>query len=203
MSFGFWADELMTQPLGARWTNQARLLGLTFGSADKSRDVVVYFGSTDKTVKLQTKQDAGVAAITLTPSNALAVRANNTTYQVGDYVVASLDDAFLYRCTTGGISGTVTPNWVATVGSNTADGAVVWRCVARRERAIDVKLALSAAALDSAVGGAALALGTELRGGVAVAVHLRVSSVLKNDYQALALPQVSLQINGCESVAVE
>ncbi len=35
----------------------------------------------------------------------------------------------IFRCTTGGLTGTVEPTWDTTIGNTTTDGAAVWTCV--------------------------------------------------------------------------
>lgn len=47
---------------------------------------------------------------------------------VGDLVVPSTLNGYLYRCTTAGTTGTTEPSWPTTVGNTVSDGTAVWTC---------------------------------------------------------------------------
>ena len=51
---------------------------------------------------------------------------SNTSYEVGDYVLAS--NGCVYKATTSGTSGTAEPQWTWVLGSTVTDNQVVWEC---------------------------------------------------------------------------
>lgn len=54
----------------------------------------------------------------------------SATYTVGDVVRPTVDNGFLYECTTAGTAGVTEPTWPTTPSNTVADGAVVWTCLA-------------------------------------------------------------------------
>jgi hypothetical protein len=55
-------------------------------------------------------------------SNAL----RSTVVSVGDFTIPATPNARLYRCTTGGTTGSGEPTWSTTDGGTTNDGTAVW-----------------------------------------------------------------------------
>jgi hypothetical protein len=55
-------------------------------------------------------------------SNAL----RSTVVSVGDFTIPATPNARLYRCTTGGTTGSGEPTWSTTDGGTTSDGTAVW-----------------------------------------------------------------------------
>lgn len=52
-----------------------------------------------------------------------------TDYSANNYVVPTVANGYVYKCTTdGGSSGAGEPTWGTTVGGTTADGDLVWTC---------------------------------------------------------------------------
>lgn len=50
----------------------------------------------------------------------------STVYSVGDTIIPTTFAGRMYRCTTGGTSGSSQPTWTTTDGGTTNDGSVVW-----------------------------------------------------------------------------
>lgn len=198
MTFALYADEKMTVRAGDAVAD-GRRLGVSFdlAAAVAYRDFVFYFGSPDASLKLQTSQNTGVDNIVISPVDALPDRTGNTPYKTGDAVEPANGGGLIYQCTTAGSSGGTAPSWVKVVGGNTADGTVVWRCMGARYKPEDIKLALSASGLDSAVGGADLSLGPTLNGGAAVAVYVRIMRSVNAKYRLPETAQIGLDLNDC------
>lgn len=198
MSFKIWADESMTTEF-AQSAGSLRHLGVVFQD-NAPRDFVFYLGSKDANVKLQTVNNAGSAPITIAPIDTLPDHALSTAYALGDVCEPASGNGMIYQCTQAGTSGTRSPTWIASVGASVTDGNVIWRCMGKRQTVASVKLALSNADLTNTQGGASLAIAPEIVGGVAVAIHMRITPA-DALYDLLDKAQLRLQLNECQVVA--
>lgn len=201
MAFNIWADEQMQTLYGVQNGNN-RLKPIVFTEKGAQQDIKFFLGSPEQTEKLVTVQNSGVDKVTLQIKNAMPPRMAKNNYAVGDVVEPEETNGFLYRCITAGVSGENKPVWIDQVNSNTADGEVVWRCIGEKEQINSVRLALSESDLDNAQGGAPLAIATEIVGGSAIAIYVRIQSDLKHIYSLLDKPQLSLTLNESQVVAV-
>ena len=52
----------------------------------------------------------------------------STEYSAGDFVKPATANGFIYECVTGGTSGDTEPTFGTTIGSDTDDNGVSWRC---------------------------------------------------------------------------
>jgi len=61
-----------------------------------------------------------------------SVRANNQAYTLGQWVIPTVSNGFMYVCVTAGTSHSSEPAFTTTIGNTTAEGSgtVVWRCYA-------------------------------------------------------------------------
>ena len=193
--FKLWQNEAMTTEYGSQG-NGSRFQTLNFDAAGGSIDLVMYFGSPNKAYTLRTAKNSGVDNITLSVTDALADRADNTAYAVGAIVEPAGGNGYLYQCTTAGTTATP-PHFLTTVGATIADGTAVWTCLGKRHAPSEIKLALSKAGLDSATAGGALSLGAELKGGAAIAIYVRITSAVNDLYNAGQTPQLAISINEC------
>ena len=186
--FAFYADEQMTMPA-------AQPLPVIYNGA-QSKDFVLYFGSPNRNATLTPAAGAG-ANVVLSPADLLAVWAPNTYYNAGDLVRPVSNNGVMYRCSVAGTSGAETPPWGTTLGGTTLSGSAVFIHNGVPFVPGGVKMALSAAGLDTAMGGGSLSLGAAVAGGAAIAVHLRVSisdATLRSDATD---PSVGININNC------
>lgn len=195
MSFQLWRDEQMSEAFGLG-QNEQPFHTIHFHQKSDFFDFVAYFGSPDTDLTLQTKEQGGIANITLTAQNVLPRWEANKTHEKGAIVG---ENGFLWRATAAGVSGKYRPDWGEAKDARTLDGGVIWQCVGAAHSPNAVKLALSAAGLSSASN--SIALGTQLRGGAAVAIHVRVLSQVKDVYGLPDLGQVGLILNDCEAVS--
>nr|DAK13213.1 MAG TPA: hypothetical protein [Caudoviricetes sp.] len=193
--FKLWQNEAMTTEYGSQG-NGSRFQTLNFDAAGGSIDLVMYFGSPNKAYTLRTAKNSGIDNITLSVTDALADRADNTAYAVGAIVEPAGGNGYLYQCTTAGTTATP-PHFLTTVGATIADGTAVWTCLGKRHAPSEIKLALSKAGLDSATAGGALSLGAELKGGAAIAIYVRITSAVNDLYNAGQTPQLAISINEC------
>ncbi len=191
--FKLWQNEAMTTEYGSQGAN-SRFQTLNFDAAGGSIDLVMYFGSPNPAHTLRTAKNSGIDNITLSVTDALADRADRTAYAVGAIVEPAGGNGYLYQCSKAGTTATA-PNFLTTVGATIADGTAVWTCLGKRHTISEVKLALSQAGLDSA--GSTLSLGAELKGGAAVAIYARITSAVRDLYNAGQTPQLAIIINEC------
>lgn len=196
MAFELWADEAMTTRF-ADASPVGRRLAVTFTANGQAVDYVMYFGNPAAGTKLEPVQSGG--KIVLSVADALTDRAASAVYTEGEIAEPAGGNGFVYRCITGGTTAASEPSWLTSVGSNTADGGVVWRCLGRRHAASAVKLALSQSALAN--GGQTLEMGAGIPSGVAVAVYMRLTNTVADLYQLSAVPQLSLMLNDCVEMA--
>ncbi|MBU1349393.1 hypothetical protein KJ781_04975 [Patescibacteria group bacterium] len=91
----------------------------TIEPPDTGKIIELEFGLTAAFVGLFTGYSAWVAS---------------TAYVLGNFVVPSTHNGYIYECTTAGSSGTTEPVWPTVVGNTIADNTVVWTC-----RGIDIK----------------------------------------------------------------
>ena len=192
--FKLWQNEAMTTEYGSQGAN-SRFQTLNFDAAGGSIDLVMYFGSPNPAHTLRTAKNSGIDNITLSVTDALADRAASTAYAVGAIVEPAGGNGYLYQCSKAGTTATTTPNFLTTVGATIADGTAVWTCLGKRHPISEVRFALSKAGQTSAA--TPLSLGAELRGGAAVAIYARITSAVRDLYNAGQTPQLAISINEC------
>ena len=187
MAFNFWVDEQMTTLFGTA-NGEYRMTNAVFDQVGQTRDFTMYFGNPKPGTKLEAASNPGADNIILAAETALPTWRADTDY-AADTVIGV--DGWLYRCTQAGRSGSATPGWLAVAGSNTADGAAMWRCIGRSHAAGSVKLALSKDGLDSA--GDSVSLGVSIPAGAAVAVYVRLTNDVADLYDLPTVPQVGIR----------
>lgn len=52
----------------------------------------------------------------------------DTVYSVDNIVKPTVENGYLYRCTSGGTSASSEPSWPTTFGNTVSDGGVTWEC---------------------------------------------------------------------------
>jgi len=57
-----------------------------------------------------------------------SIRKNSTAYSVGNFVVPTTFNSYIYECTTAGTSSGSEPTWPTTIGNTINDGTAVWTC---------------------------------------------------------------------------
>lgn len=192
LSFKLYTDSNLTTEYSgiSQFTHQTDL-------SDNPQDIVLYFGSTNATRRLEANSNPGVDNITLTPTDTLPEWVTATAYALDDQVEPTVDNTYVYRCTTAGTSGGTEPTWPTVVGSTVTDGTVVWTCYAKNHQPTEIKLATTSAGLNTATAGAALSLGTTIAGGSAnaVEVHVRVTNAVTTPMTTVNNHHIGIYIN--------
>ncbi len=169
--------------------------------SDNPQDFTLYLGSVLEERQLQAASSPGVASITLTPTDILPVWAVATVYVVGDKVQPIGGNGFVYKCTVAGTShASVEPTWpVITIGTTVTDGTCTWELNSAHHSTTEIKLALTALGLASAVAGAALSVATTVAGGEAnyVAIYIRVTNAVTDVANNTGNEEIGLNINSC------
>ena len=65
-----------------------------------------------------------------------SVRQNSTTYVVGQMVIPTTSNGYVYRCTVAGTSGIAAPTWPTSNGHTVTDGTITWTTYARNDAAM-------------------------------------------------------------------
>jgi len=199
LSFKLYTDSGLTTLYGGTTT-------LTHESdlSDNPQDIQLWFGSNTAGRQLQAQSNPGTDQIALTPTDILPEWVASTAYSLGDTAEPTVDNTYRYSVTVAGTSSGTEPTWPTSIGSTVVDGTVTWQCIAKTHQPTEIKLAATAAGLDSAVAGDPLNLGTTLTAGVgnAVEVNIRVTNAVTTVSSNAGNPELSLFINSViETVA--
>lgn len=194
LSFKLWADEAMTTEAGTVLNGQKKQ-DIDFNAVGEVKNLLFYFGSKTAGRKLQTVAAPGVADIAITPTDILPNRQNNTAYALNMLLEPATDNGFVYRVIAAGTSASAEPAYPQGVGSEVLDGSVRLQNIGRKHEVGSIRLALSAAGLNTATAGAALPLGKTLNSGAALALHVRVTNAVADFYNATGYPMLALEIN--------
>ncbi|NUE66980.1 hypothetical protein [Snodgrassella sp. ESL0253] len=172
MAFMLYADKKMQKPADIR---------LVFNGTG-ILDTVLYFGSNQSDEVLRSQTDA---QIILRPVDLIKKWEPNKFYYWNNIIEPSRPNGYIYRCTTQGRTGSEEPRWWIDNGGSGASGSARFTVLGEAYRHTDIKLSLTQAGLDSAVGGAGVELGTQLQGGNAIPIYMRVTNKsydLRNDF---------------------
>lgn len=193
--FGIWQDETMQTPFSAVHFSR----DLTDANTPKRGRF--WFGAKEAYLMLQTKVNAGVDNITLTPTFALATISRSTAYAIGncnDYVL----NCYIYRLTTAGTTATNAPTYSTNLGDTITDGTAVFVCVSKAHSTNEIKLSLTGeAGLSNAQAGAAVSLGNTVNGGGGIEIWYQVTDSVDNVFN-MTCPQLCIAINECEEKQV-
>lgn len=180
-SFQFFKDAAITLPLITK-----SLLHSDTGSTDP-QDFIVYLGSNTVGVKIEDETAPGVNQMALSMANLTAEWALGTAYTLNQVRKSVVKNGYKFQVSVAGTSGGTEPAWDLTVGNTTAEGpdTLVWINIGKVHEITEVKLALTAIGLDTAVAGDPLNLGTSILSEVAEAlpIHIRVD----DDTEALGI----------------
>ena len=198
-TFKLYTDSGLTQLYGgtSTFTHESDL-------SDGSQDLQLWFGSNTASRQLQATSNPGTDNITLTPTDILPAWQASTAYILGDTIEPTTDNGFRYVCSTAGTTGASEPTWSTTIGNTVTDGTVIWAVSAQTHEPTEIKLATTAAGLDSATAGAALSLGTTVTSGVgnAVEINIRVTNTVTTVSTNVGNPEISIDINSVIETAV-
>lgn len=166
--------------------------------SDNPQDYQLWLGSTTADRIIYAASNPGVANIIITPTYILPAWAASTAYDEGDSVIPTSANGFRYVVTVAGTSAGSEPTWPTTpIGQTVVDGSVTWRLESESHEITEIKLAATAAGLDTAVAGDPLVIGTELESGVANAFEINIR--IENDVDVVsnnaATPELALYIN--------
>ncbi|PIT55020.1 hypothetical protein BHC59_11930 [Snodgrassella alvi] len=171
MAFMLYTDKKMRNPANTR---------LTFNGVG-NLDVVLYFGSSQSDEVLSPETDA---QIILKPVNLIKKWQPNKYYDYGNIIEPSNPNGYIYQCITPGRTGSKEPRWWVDYISGVS-GSAWFKVLGEAFRHTDIKISLTQAGLDSAVGGEGIELGDQLQGGRAIPIYMRVvnkSYSLRNDF---------------------
>lgn len=184
--FALYADEEMTQA--------DTPIKLTFNLlGNKSQDIVRYFGSPYASDSLKPTDEN---EIILTPVSTLKPFRPNSRYGRRQICEPTTPDGFMYECTVAGAVAEE-PDWPHATGELAFTGNATFKCLGERFSTAAIQLSLTAAGLDTAEAGAPLTLGTELKGGAAIAVFIRVTLMDKTIRSDFNDPTLCLALNEC------
>ncbi len=192
-SFGLWNDTSLT----SAFSGTLSLVNYT-DLSDNPQDFVLYLGSPTSGRTLEATSNPGVDSITLTPTDILPSWDSATAYTLGTLVQPVTPNNLVYKCTTAGTSDASEPSWPTVgIGSTVVDNTCVWTLYAAHHPTTEIKLALTSLGLDSATGGAALAVGTSISGGASnkVAVYIRITNTVTTVSNNTGNEEIGVNIN--------
>lgn len=172
----FHTDAALQVPVGNH-----SITHLVDGSNDP-QDFLFYLGSTVAANKFEDETNPGIDQMTVVITNATALWQAATAYVVNDPVRTTAKNGYRYKVQSisgGGVTAGSEPTWPTTVGATVLDNEVQWVNDGKIHENTEIKTALTALGLDSAVAGADLDVGTVINGAApgAVAVYLRIDDV--------------------------
>ena len=171
--------------------------------SDGDQDIVLYFGSNTASRTLQATSNPGVDQITFTPTVTRDIWVTLTAYTLGTSIEPTTENGFRYVVSTAGTSDTTEPTFpTAAIGDTVVDGTVVWTLTAVIHPITEIKLALTSAGLDTATGGDALDVGTEILSEVAnqVEVHMRLTNIVTDVSTTVSFPGIAVFVNSVTEV---
>ncbi|PIT26709.1 hypothetical protein BGI37_05105 [Snodgrassella alvi] len=172
MAFMLYTDTKMQNPADTR---------LIFNGVG-NLDVVLYFGSNQSDEVLSPETDA---QIILKPVNLIKKWQPNKYYDYGNIIEPSNPNGYIYQCIGSGRTDSKEPRWWVDLGGTGKIGSAWFKVLGEAFRHTDIKISLTQAGLDSAVGGEGIELGAQLQGGRAIPVYMRVSNTTgdtRNDF---------------------
>ena len=189
--FGIWRDETMQTPLSTVQFSR----DLTDANSPKKGRF--WFGAKEAYLMLQTKVNAGVDNVTLTPTFVLSTIQRSTAYTIGncnDYAL----NGYIYRLTTAGTTAATAPTYSTNLGDTITDGTAVFVCVSKAHSVNEIKLSLTGeSGLSTAQAGAAVSLGNTVNGGGGIEIWYQVTDNVDNVFN-MTCPQLCIAINECE-----
>lgn len=189
--FGIWQDETMQTPLSVEQ------LSRDLTDANTPKKGRFWFGAKEAYLMLQTKINAGVDNVTLSPTFTLATIQRSTAYTLGncnDYAL----NGYIYRLTTAGTTAANAPTYSTNLGDTITDGTAVFVCVSKAHSINEIKLSLTGeSGLSTAQAGAAVSLGNTVNGGGGVEIWYQVTDSVDNVFN-MTCSQLCIAINECE-----
>ena len=191
MSFQFWQDEEMT--------TSATELSFVFDNNSTTSQGVVYFGSPDTNVALQTISNQGVANVELTPTQSLQQPERGVNISVGQCFIVN---DIVFQCVTAGDTSSTAVSYPNTVGQAVQDGGAVMNGIYPAHKPSEIKLALSENGIEQATAGGSIGLGNTVRGGAAIAVYYKIENGVRQVSDTGAYNNLCIAINDCVEVAI-
>lgn len=189
--FGIWQDETMQTHLSV----EQFLRDLTDANTPKKGRF--WFGAKEVYLMLQTKVNAGVDSVTLSPTFALSTIQRSTEYTLAncnDYAL----NGYIYRLITAGTTAATAPAYSTNLGDTITDGGCVFVCVSKAHSINEIKLSLTGeSGLSTAQAGSAVSLGNTVNGGGGIEIWYQVTDTVDNVFN-MTCPQLCIAINECE-----
>jgi len=199
-TFGFWLDEDLTVAFSGI-LNFVHYTDLS----DNPQDNLLYFGSPAADMKLEATSSPGVDDITLTPTNTAPEWEATTAYSLGDMVIPTTPNGYIYRCVSAGTSDSSEPSWPTVgLGTTVVDDGVIWALYATHHPATEIKLSLTEGGLDGATGGSPLAVAPMIESGTANAVEIwiRVTNTVQTTSNNTGNSEIGVSINSVVEAGV-
>lgn len=191
MSFGLYLDEEMTQA--------ATSLSFVFNQEHNTASGVLYFGSPDTGVALQTVVNQGVDNVTLSPIVALWQPERSTQLNLGQCFIVN---GIVFQCVEAGTTASNAVSYPSNVGGVATDGTAVLNAIYPAHAPDEIKLSLSEQGLDNTTAGGALQLGNTIQGGAAIAIYYSITNGVSQVSDTGAYANLCLALNDCVEVAL-
>ncbi len=199
-TFGLWNDSDCT----IAFSGTLGVINYT-DLSDNPQDFLLYLGSPASDRALQATSNPGVDDITLTPTDITPDWEATTSYTLGQMVQPTTPNGFVYKCVSAGVSDSGEPTWpIVGLGSTVVDDSVMWSLYAVHHPVTEIKLALSSIDLDSATGGASLAVAPNVDSlaANAVEIHIRLTNTITTVSNNTGNAEIGVYINSVIEVGV-
>jgi chitodextrinase len=199
-NFGLWNDDQLTSPFSGT------LSAVNYTDfSDNPQDFVLYLGSPSEETKLQALSNPGIDNLVLTPTDILQEWEADTVYTEGTIVQPVGGNGLIYKCTTAGTSDSSEPSWPTSgIGSTVVDNTAIWTLYAAHHPSTEIKLALTSGELGSATGGASLAVGPTVLGGVdnLVEINIRLTNTVATVSNNAGNEEIGIYMNAAIELGV-
>jgi hypothetical protein len=164
---------------------------LNFNGAGKN-DFQLFFGSPHPNETLKPKSDQ---QIMLVPASRLKKWEPNRVYSFGNIVEPVVSNGYMYQCLDNAQTGNNEPAWGRERGSKCSSGSTIFINLGEKFQPANVQLSLTQAGLETAGAGGALELGTQLQGGRAIPIFIRVTNPSNSVRSDRSDPCISIMLN--------
>ena len=158
---------------------------------------MLYFGSPDSNIALQTVNNQGVDNVALSPVQSLRQPERDTAVNIGQCFIVN---NIVFQCVEAGTTASNAVSYPSYVGAVATDGTATLNAIYTAHRPNEIKLALSESGLETATAGGALQLGNTIQGGASIAIYYSITNGVEQVSDTGAYANLCIALNDCVEV---